>query len=64
MHLTTMKCGQRIYKGLPIPIVAKIQTSELGREFYVTSITMEIMTIRFIDDGSFKNIKYNEKYLV
>lgn len=64
-----MRAGEKLHNGFVVPANAKIFTSKLGREYYVSSILQDKgrceMYIKFLDGNSpeMQTIPYNEKYL-
>ena len=63
-----MRAGSIIYKGREIPETAKIYTSKLNREFYLSGNTTTEYMIRFIDNGEFlklslENLKKNSNFI-
>lgn len=59
-----MRCGTRKHNNLEIPANAVVKISPLGREYYVSGIDGNEVTIRYVDDGSFKKLPYSEKIFV
>lgn len=59
-----MRCGSKQHNNLEIPANATIHISPLGREYYISGIDSNDVTIRYVDDGSFKKLPYSEKIFV
>lgn len=53
------RAGNYIYKGLEIPINAKIITDKKGRECYLFGIEGNIANLKYIDNSEILNINYN-----
>lgn len=56
-----MKCGNKLYKSIEIPLNAKIETAPSGREYYVCGLCPEGVNIKYLDNNEYKTIS-NEKY--
>jgi len=59
-----MRAGQRLHQGKPIPDTAVVHERR-GRSFYISAIidthtTSSTVRIRYIDNGEFETIGYNE----